>query len=268
VNGGLRQSRAGLEQPKRARLDRGLGLPQPVALGAPAGAIFGMWIKGELETNMIPLGDASRRPVRFPIATVTIIAINAVVFILELANGDAFINRWALVPADIVAGRNLITIFTAMFMHAGWEHILGNMLFFWVFAPEIEDVMGPLFYLLGGVAATFAQIIVDPTSKVPNLGASGAIASVMGVFLITYPRDQIKTVLFLGWFFGVRLIPAIVLVGFWFLTQLFSEVGALAAAQSDGVAYMAHVGGFLFGLLAGRLFESRARLSEQRWGPE
>ena len=101
---------------------------------------------------MIPLGDASRRPVRFPIATVTIIVLNAIVFLLELANGDAFINRWALVPAQIVAGRNLITIFTAMFMHAGWEHILGNMLFFWVFAPEIEDVMGPLrftlFYLL------------------------------------------------------------------------------------------------------------------------
>src|SRR5262249_31415609 len=153
----------------------------------------------------------------------------------------------------------LITILTAMFMHAGWEHILGNMLFFWVFAPAIEDVMGPVrfttFYLLGGVAATFAQIIVDPTSTVPNLGASGAIAAVMGVFLITYPRAQIKTVLLLGWFANIRLIPAVLLVGLWFLTQVFSEVGALASVQSDGVAYMAHVGGFLFGVLAGRLFE-------------
>ena len=218
---------------------------------------------------MIPLSDASRRPVRFPIATVTIIVLNAIVFLLELANGDAFINRWALVPADIVAGHNLITILTSMFMHAGWEHILGNMLFFWVFAPEIEDVMGPLrftlFYLLGGVAATIAQIVIDPHSTVPNLGASGAIAAVMGVFLITYPRDQIKSVIFFGWFIGVRLVPAILLVGLWFLTQLFSEVGALAAAQSDGVAYMAHVGGFLFGIVLGRLFESRARLTEQRW---
>jgi membrane associated rhomboid family serine protease len=208
---------------------------------------------------MIPLSDASRRPVRFPIATVTIIAINGFVFVLELIGGDDFINRWSLVPADIVAGHNWITILTAMFMHAGWEHILGNMLFFWVFAPAIEDVMGPLrftiFYLLGGLAATFAQIAVDPSSTIPNLGASGAIAAVMGVFLITYPRDQIKTVLFLGWFFGIRLIPAILLVGFWFLTQLFSEVGALATVQSGGVAYMAHVGGFLFGLLLGRLFE-------------
>src|SRR5713101_5296956 len=218
---------------------------------------------------MIPLGDASRRPVRFPIATVTLIVINAIAFFLELAGGDAFINRWALVPADIVAGHNLLTIFTAMFMHAGWEHILGNMLFFWVFAPEIEDVMGPLrftfFYLLGGVAATFAQIIVDPSSTVPNLGASGAIAAVMGVFLITYPRDQIKTVLIIGWFFGVRLIPAVLLVGFWFLIQLFSEVGALAATQSGGVAYMAHVGGFLFGLVLGRLFEDQRRIRQQRW---
>ncbi len=159
---------------------------------------------------------------------------------VELTYGDDFINRWSLVPADIVAGQNLITILTSMFMHAGWEHILGNMVFFWAFAPAIEDVMGSerftTFYLLGGVAATFAQIIVDPTSTVPNLGASGAIASVLGVVLITYPHDQIKTVLFIGWFGAVRLIPAILLVGMWFLTQVFSEVGALASAQSDGVA--------------------------------
>ncbi len=218
---------------------------------------------------MIPLSDASRRPVRFPIATVAIIAANAVVFLFELAGGDDFITRWSLVPADIVAGRNLVTILTAMFMHAGWEHILGNMLFFWVFGPEIEDVMGPLrfviFYLLGGLAATFAQIVVAPTATIPNLGASGAIAAVMGVFLITYPRDQIKTVLFLGWFIGVRLVPAIILVGLWFLVQLFSEVGALATVQTGGVAYMAHVGGFLFGLVLGRLFERRERVAQQRW---
>jgi membrane associated rhomboid family serine protease len=209
---------------------------------------------------MIPLSDASRRPVRFPIATVLIIALNAIVFFIELAGGDAFITRWSLVPADIVAGHNWITILSSMFMHAGWEHILGNMLFLWVFGPEIEDVMGPLrytiFYLLGGLAATLAQVAIDPTSTIPNLGASGAIATVMGVFLITYPRDQIKTVLFLGWFIGIRFIPALFLVGFWFLTQLFSEIGAVTQMQlGGGVAYMAHIGGFLFGVIAGRLFE-------------
>ena len=213
---------------------------------------------------MIPLSDASRRPVRLPIATIAIIVINALVFYAELSRGDAFINKWTFVPAHIVAGRDYVTILTAMFMHAGWLHIGGNMLFLWVFGPEIEDAMGPLrytvFYLLGGVAASLAQIAIDPHSNVPNLGASGAIAAVMGVFLITYPRDQIKTILLLGWFISVRLIPAIFLVGFWFLVQLFSEVGALASTQSGGVAYMAHVGGFLFGLVLGRLFEDQARV--------
>jgi membrane associated rhomboid family serine protease len=216
---------------------------------------------------LIPLSDASRRPVRFPIATVLIIGLNAVVFFIELAGGDAFITRWSLMPADIVAGRDWVTILTSMFMHAGWEHILGNMLFLWVFGPEIEDVMGPLrytiFYLLGGLVASLAQIAIDPSSTIPNLGASGAIATVMGVFLITYPRDEIKTVLFLGWFASIRFIPALFLVGFWFLTQLFNEVGAVTQIQMGGVAYMAHIGGFLFGLIAGRLFEIPERIGQQ-----
>jgi membrane associated rhomboid family serine protease len=220
-----------------------------------------------MEAKMIPLGDASRRPLRFPIFTGLIIAANVIVFLLELVGGDTFISRWSLVPADIVAGRNWLTILTSMFMHVGLVHILGNMVFFWVFGPEIEDVMGPLryliFYLLGGLAATAAQIIVNPSSTVPNLGASGAIAAVMGAFLITYPRDKIRTVLLFGWFARVTLVPAAVLVGLWFLTQVFSEVGALAQTQSGGVAYMAHIGGFLYGMLTSRLFETRQRRQEQ-----
>jgi membrane associated rhomboid family serine protease len=216
---------------------------------------------------MIPLGDADRRPVLFPSVTSLIIVANVLVFLLELTGGDAFISRWALIPAEIVAGHRWITILTAMFMHAGWAHILSNMLFFWVFGPEIEDVMGPVrylvFYLLGGLAATVAQVVIAPGSTVPNLGASGAIAAVMGAFLITYPRDRIRTVLLLGWFARVTFIPAIVLVGFWFITQVFSEVGALAQTQSGGVAYMAHIGGFLFGAAAARLFETRQRRARQ-----
>jgi membrane associated rhomboid family serine protease len=216
---------------------------------------------------MIPLGDADRRPLHLPIITALIIGANALVFLLELMGGDAFINRWSLVPADIVAGRNWITILTSMFMHAGWMHIVGNMLFFWVFGPEIEDVMGPVryvvFYLLGGLASTFAQVVIDPTSTVPNLGASGAIAAVMGAFLITYPRDRIRTVLLFGWFAQVTFVPAILLVGLWFLTQVFSEVGALVETQTGGVAYMAHIGGFIFGAVTARLFESRRRRAEQ-----
>ncbi len=210
---------------------------------------------------MIPLGDVSRRPRRFPAATILIILANAAVFALELKNGDAFILRWSLVPAHVAAGRDLITVLTAMFLHAGWVHILGNMLFFWVFAPPIEELMGParflVFYLLAGLAATAAQVAAAPASQIPNLGASGAIAGVMGAFLVTYPRDRIRTVLILGIFVDVEFIPAILLVGVWFAIQLLSEVGSVSQVQTGGVAYMAHIGGFVFGLLISRLFEVR-----------
>lgn len=218
---------------------------------------------------MIPLGDASRRPLHFPLATVLVIVANFFVFMIELAGGDAFINSWSMIPANIIAGQDWITILTAMFMHAGWVHILGNMLFLWVFGPAIEDVMGSgrylFFYLLGGLAATASQVLIDPSSTIPNLGASGAIAAVMGAFLITYPRDRIRTVLLLGWFIRITVIPAIVLVGFWFLLQLISQVGALVATDQGGVAYMAHIGGFLFGMITARLFENRERIDQQKW---
>ncbi|HEY3998917.1 MAG TPA: rhomboid family intramembrane serine protease [Candidatus Xenobia bacterium] len=216
---------------------------------------------------MIPLGDAVRRPLRFPVITTLLIALNAVVFILELIGGDDFIGQWVMVPAEISSGHNLVTILSAMFMHAGWEHIIGNMLFLWVFGPEIEDVMGPgrylAFYLLGGLAATVAQVMIEPDSTVPNLGASGAIAAVLGGFLVTFPRDRIRTILLLGWFVTVRFIPAFFLIGFWFLTQLFSEVGAVVQVQQGGVAYMAHIGGFIFGAATVRLFEVPELLAEQ-----
>ncbi len=221
---------------------------------------------------MIPLGDASRRPMRFPIATVSIISINIMVFALELIGGDNFILRWSLVPADIVAGHNWVTILTSLFMHEGWEHIIGNMVFLWAFGPEIEDIMGTgrylFFYLLGGLAATFAQIIVDPTSTIPNLGASGAIAAVMGAFLVTYPRDQIRTVVLLGWFTRVTFVPAALMVGLWIVTQFFSEVGSLMQVDTSGVAYMAHIGGFVFGAVMARLFEDSERVAEKRWQDE
>ena len=209
--------------------------------------------------GLIPLSDASRRPVRMPVVTGCIIAVNVVVFLLELARGDAFVMQWSAIPAEITSGHHLITILTAMFMHASWSHIIGNMIFLWAFAPEIEDAMGPvrylIFYLAGGVAAMLAQVAASPHSTVPNLGASGAIAAVMGAFIVTYPRDQIKSVLFIFVFFRVTYIPAALLIGFWFLTQLF-DAGAVAQSQKGGVAYLAHVGGFIFGVVFGRLFES------------
>ena len=214
--------------------------------------------------GMVPLGDASRRPARVPVVTAGIIVVNVVVFVLELMRGDAFVTQWAAVPAQIVSGHQWITILTAMFMHGSWSHIIGNMIFLWAFAPEIEDVMGRgrylVFYLVGGLVAMIAQIAVDPRSTVPNLGASGAIAAVMGAFLVTYPRDQIRTLLFIFVFARIRFIPAALLIGFWFLTQLF-HAGRVAQVQTGGVAYLAHIGGFIFGAVTARLFEDRRRIA-------
>jgi membrane associated rhomboid family serine protease len=211
---------------------------------------------------MIPLGDESRRPVAFPVVTAAIIALNGVVFLLELANGDAFVTRWSVIPAQVSAGHNLITILTSTFLHASWSHIIGNMVFLWAFGPEMEDAMGPFrylaFYLSGGIVAAIAQILGDPGSTVPSLGASGAIAAVMGAFVVTYPRDEIRTLLFLVVFVRVTMIPAVLLIGFWFLTQVFS-LGTIADSNSGGVAYLAHVGGFIFGALTARLFEGSIR---------
>jgi membrane associated rhomboid family serine protease len=211
---------------------------------------------------MIPLSDATRRPVRFPIATAAIILANAAGFALELQGGDAEVTRWCVVPADVSTGHHLITVLTAMFMHGSWSHILGNMVFLWAFGPEIEDAMGSrrylAFYIAGGIAAMLAQVAADPGSTVPCLGASGAIAAVMGAFLVTYPGDQIKVLLFFGWFFKVTFVPAAVLIGFWFLIQLLS-VGVVAEVQTGGIAYLAHVGGALFGAITARLFEDTRR---------
>jgi len=208
--------------------------------------------------GLIPLGDASRRPVNMPVVTMLIILANAIVFALELAGGDPFVKQWSVIPAEIASGHHWITILTGMFMHAGWSHIAGNMIFLWAFGPEVEDSMGRLrylvFYLAGGLAATLAQVAGNPHSTIPNLGASGAIAAVMGAFLVTYPRDRIRTALFFFVFVRIRYIPAVVLIGFWFLSQLVNA-GTVATVQTGGVAYLAHVGGFIFGAVATRLFE-------------
>jgi membrane associated rhomboid family serine protease len=213
---------------------------------------------------MVPLGDASRRPTRVPVVTAGIIVVNVVVFVLELMRGDAFVTQWAAVPAQIVSGHHWITILTAMFMHGSWSHIIGNMIFLWAFAPEIEDAMGRdrylVFYLVGGLVAMLAQVAASSHSTVPNLGASGAIAAVMGAFIVTYPRDQIRTLLFIFVFARIRFIPAALLIGLWFISQLF-HAGAVAQVQTGGVAYLAHIGGFIFGAATARLFEGQRRIA-------
>jgi membrane associated rhomboid family serine protease len=222
--------------------------------------------------GLIPLRDASRRPVHKPVVTSFIIFVNVLVFVLELLYGDAFVLRWSAVPADIVSGHHWVTILTAMFMHGGWLHIVGNMVFLWAFGPEIEDAMGPgrylVFYLVGGFIAMIAQIAASPHSTVPNLGASGAIAAVMGAFVVTYPRDRIKSILMIFVFVRITFVPASLLIGFWFLTQLFNA-GAVANVQTGGVAYLAHIGGFVFGAVTARLFEDPRRIAlQQAMDPE
>jgi len=216
--------------------------------------------------GLIPLSDASRRPVRAPLCTAFIIAVNVLVFLLELTRGETFVTQWSVTPAQIISGHRWITILTAMFLHGSWSHIIGNMVFLWAFGPEIEDSMGRgrylVFYLFGGFIAMLAQVAGDPHSTVPNLGASGAIAAVMGAFLVTFPRDRIKVFLFIFVFFRITVIPAALLIGVWFLTQLW-HAGSIASVQTGGVAYLAHVGGFIFGAVASRWFEGPRRFALQ-----
>lgn len=207
--------------------------------------------------GLIPLGDASRRRLHFPVVTTTLILLNAIVFFFELRGGEDFVYRYAAIPVNILSGHAVPTLFTSMFLHASWSHILGNMVFLWAFGPAMEDAMShgrfTAFYLLGGLIAMFAQVLASPGSNIPNLGASGAIAAVMGAFLVTYPRDRIKSLFFFFLFIRITYIPAILLIGVWFLIQLLN-VGSVAYVQHGGVAYMAHVGGFLFGALTVKLF--------------
>ena len=207
---------------------------------------------------MFPIGDDDTQRRTLPYVTYVLIAINVLVFLLELQNGDEFIQQWAFVPyrfAEDPAGQ-LVTVFTAMFMHGSWLHLGGNMLYLWIFGDNVEDSFGHvkylLFYLLAGIAATVAQFVVMPGSNVPNVGASGAIAGVLGAYILMFPNARINVLL------GRQIVamPALIVLGFWIVLQLVSGVGSIATTSADvgGVAYMAHVGGFAAGFLMAFLF--------------
>lgn len=210
---------------------------------------------------MFPLGDDNSMRRSTPYVTFVLIAINVAVFLLELQNGDEFIRQWAFIPARFAedpAG-NLVTVFTAMFMHGGWMHLGGNMLYLWIFGDNVEDRFGHmkflLFYLLAGIAATFAQYYVNPGASIPNVGASGAIAGVLGGYLLMFPQARVNVL------FGNQVVamPALIVLGFWIVLQLFSGVGSIAYTDETtrdmgGIAYMAHVGGFVAGFLMTFLF--------------
>jgi len=202
---------------------------------------------------MIPLRDESRRAAGIPLATGAIIGINAVVFLLELARGDPFVAEWAATPADIASGHRLITLLSSMFLHASWSHILGNMIFLWAFGPQIEDAMGRVrfvgFYLAGGLAAMAAQVAADPSSTVPSLGASGAIAAVMGAYMLLYPGSRVRTLIWVLFLIRVVDVPAYAWLGLWFVLQLLSSTAPTHGNDQGGVAFFAHIGGFAFGAL-------------------
>jgi membrane associated rhomboid family serine protease len=206
---------------------------------------------------MFPIGDddSSRRTV--PLVTYALIALNVLLFFVELSGDDAFIGKWAFVPTRFLANPfgDLMTLFTSMFMHAGWVHLGGNMLYLWIFGDNVEDRFGhikfTIFYLLCGLAATFAQLAFSLGSNVPNLGASGAIAGVLGAYILLFPRAKVKVLQ------GQRVIqmPALMVIGLWIVLQFFSGIGSIAnSAQTGGVAYMAHIGGFLAGFVLTFLF--------------
>ena len=214
--------------------------------------------------GLIPLGDASRRPRGFAVVSAFIILVNAYVFLLELSGGNQFVRTWSAIPVRITHGHHTITLLSSMFMHASWMHIIGNMVFLWAFGPAIEDAMGHarflFFYLAGGVAAMLAQVLADPHSAIPCLGASGAIAAVMGAFIVTFPHDRIRTLIFFLIFFRVTYIPAVLLIGFWFLMQVLN-FGIVADVRTGGVAYIAHIAGFIFGAITARIFDNPRRMA-------
>ena len=208
---------------------------------------------------MFPVGDDNSQLRTFPYVTTTLIVLNVLVFLLELAQGQQFIEEWAFIPAQFSdqPGAEAVTIFSAMFMHGGWMHLIGNMLFLWIFGDNVEDRIGHgkflVFYLLAGLAATFAQYTFNPDSGIPNVGASGAIAGVLGAYLVMFPQARVNVLL------GRQIVamPAFIVLGLWIVFQLISGVGTIAytdeSADVGGIAYMAHIGGFVAGLAMGLL---------------
>ncbi len=236
---------------------------------------------------MLPLDDPEIRRRTFPFINYGIVVLNFLVFFYELTLGsvgsDIFIYRYGFIPAELTQGVSItnaqlpdgstvsigpavapwLTLFTAMFIHAGWLHILGNMLYLWVFGDNVEDRFGHVkyifFYLLSGLAAAFLQTIVNPASDIPNVGASGAIAGVLGAYLVLFPLSRVRTLFLIVIIPIFTRVPAFILLAFWFILQLVSGVGSLGTADAGGVAYFAHIGGFLFGMAIAGVYRIMVR---------
>jgi membrane associated rhomboid family serine protease len=223
---------------------------------------------------LFPLGDDNTDRKTTPFVVYGLIAVNALVWMLQLSWGEAFTVGYAAIPFEIVNNRDLVgpdiidagteqiairqydgpfpiqfTLLSAMFMHGSWMHIIGNMLYLWIFGDQIEDELGHVkfivFYLLCGFVASFAQIALDPGSHIPTLGASGAIAGVLGGYLVRHPARSVRVLVFRF----VTTMPAYLVLGGWIALQIFSQISIYGAGQSSGVAYMAHIGGFVAGVI-------------------
>jgi membrane associated rhomboid family serine protease len=238
--------------------------------------------------RMFPLGDDNSLRHRTPVVVYALILVNVLVFLAELSLGDRFVMGWSAIPYEITHGTDLtgndlvrggseavvlrhapgpapiqITLLSSMFMHGGWLHLLGNMLYLWIFGDQIEDLLGhakfSIFYLGCGIVAALAQILIDPDSRIPTLGASGAIAGVLGAYIVKFPRNRVRLLSY----FGIVHVPALLALGVWIAIQVFGHVGVMAG-QSSGVAYMAHIGGFVAGVLLIFVLAPRTR-KFRRW---
>ncbi len=216
---------------------------------------------------MFPISDDDIRGAPPAIVTWGLVAVNVLVFLYQLTlSEEALVNffyTFGAVPALILQGEQLYSLFTAMFLHGGWLHIIGNMVFLLVFGDNVETVMGKfgylVFYLIGGLVASAAFIAINPDTTVPSLGASGALAAVLGAYIVMFPRSQVRALVFLGFFVTITRVTAFIFLGLWFVLQLFQGIGTLGANQTGGVAYWAHIGGFIFGLIIGFVLRGRAR---------
>ena len=213
---------------------------------------------------MIPLKDDN--PTRtFPFITIALIVINCILFIIELSQGKyliTFIESFGCIPYEITMGTDVepfiffpvrLTIITSMFLHGGWMHLVGNMLYLWIFGNNIEDKLGHLrfiiFYFIVGVTASIAQILINPYSTIPQIGASGAISGVLGAYLLLFPKAKVLTLVPLFYFIRVIKLPAFVILGFWIALQIINGFASLSYTAVGGVAFFAHIGGFIAGLL-------------------
>jgi membrane associated rhomboid family serine protease len=218
---------------------------------------------------MFPLKDTQPSYSR-PVVTIVLIAVNLLVFLFEASLGprtlNAFVEYYGLVPDHFQLSR----IFTSMFLHGGWLHVLGNMWFLWVFGDKIEDLLGHgkylLFYLLCGIVAALGQVIANPYSTAPMVGASGAIAGVMGAYLLKFPRARILTLVFVFFFITTVEIPVPIMLGYWFVTQLFNGIGTIARTHlsQGGTAFFAHIAGFVAGIVLVKVMGASDRYNRRR----